>query len=153
MPLKVYKEYLRTMLGSDVTQEVIDERAAEHFGSKPELWPKVARPWGMLIEANEPKNCARYAFSRSLSNKNETDGFPHSASWHENHLCSVIDEDGLIQTNVGSSKCLPILVDLFLKIDAGKRCIVESTAGVGYIQSFLKSRFPGNHVCVRTGLM
>lgn len=150
VPKKIYKEHIRTVLGTDLTQSEVDDLADKYYGKHPVLDPFKERVWGMLVETERPANCARLAFSRSTSNSDHSQGIWHQAGCHKEHGCKVVTSDALIQVDLASGHSFPIHVSLFLKL-GGVSCSRESIEVIGKIQSTLKTKFPQRHICFSGG--
>lgn len=150
LPKKIYKEHIRTLLGTDLTQAEVNEIADKYYREHPVLDPSKERVWGMLVEIERPASCARLAFSRSASNRDHSQGIWHQVGCHQEHGCKVVTSDALIQLDLASGHSFPIHVGLFLRLGAAS-CNRESLEVVGRIQNSLKNKFPQRHICFSGG--
>lgn len=116
--------------------------------------PDKKRQYGMLVSDRVSDCVVRFVFPKSSSEKNTR--FPMvKKSWHETHGC-LIDKDARAQMATGNFRMREIRVRNFMSLGPKnptpkQQCQLSPKDEVESLAAFLKTNFPGLHLCLAKG--
>lgn len=116
--------------------------------------PYKKRQYGMLVSERVSDCVVRFVFPKSSTEKNTR--FPMvKKDWHEIHGC-LIDKDARAQMETGNFRMRSIRVRNFESLGPKnptpkQQCQLSPIDEVESLAAFLRSNFPGLHLCVSKG--